>query len=97
MKRKMSPQMVEERRKLARLCWTMRSIKRSASSPQELVTQLNTVLAEAGTASQYAKLHLPAGAPVASFRFAIDHSKLQHPEYWSGTEGGSIEPHGLSG
>ena len=95
MKRKISPQMLEERKKVARLCWTMRSLKRSASSPWELATRLNAALAEAGTASQYVKLHFPSGAPVASFRFTIDHNKLQHQEYWTGTEG-SIELQGLS-
>jgi len=97
MELKKSPHILEERRKVARLCWTIRALKRSTSSPQELVTKLNVALAEAGSASQYVKLNFPDGAPVASFRFTIDNSKLRHPEYGSGTEGGSIEPQRLSG
>jgi hypothetical protein len=75
------------RRKLARLLWTLRKLRRSALSRDQLLLRIGAAKKEAGRAFGFVSLRLPqAGAEVSrrTFTFRLDKKKLEKAELRDG-------------
>jgi transposase len=75
------------RRKLARLLWKLRALRRSQPSRDQLLLRLGAAKSEAGRASSFVKITLPeTGQEVTrqTFSFRLNKEKFQKAELWDG-------------
>jgi transposase len=75
------------RKKLARLLWKLRAMRRSCPKRDQLLMRVGAAKTEAGRAFGYVKIQLPeAGQAVTrqSFRFQLDKAKLREAELRDG-------------
>jgi Transposase DDE domain len=75
------------RRRLARLLWKLRALRRSGPSRDQLLLRIGAAKKEAGRAYSFVQLRLPKeGEPVTrqSFTFALDEDKLRKSELQDG-------------
>ncbi len=75
------------RRKLARLLWKLRGLRRSAPPRDQLLMRVGAAKSEAGRAVQFVRLRLPEeGETVtpATFTFTLDKAKLRAAEFLDG-------------
>jgi transposase len=75
------------RKKLARLLWKLRAMRRSGPRRDQLLLRLGAARKEAGSASRFVEVQVPReGEAVtrASFRFRVDQAKLKSAELQDG-------------
>jgi transposase len=75
------------RKKLARLLWKLRAMRRSGPRGDQLLLRLGAARKEAGSASRFVEVQVPReGEAVtrASFRFRVDKAKLKSAESQDG-------------
>jgi transposase len=75
------------RKKLARLLWKLRAMRRSGPRRDQLLLRLGAARKEAGSASRFVEVQVPReGEAVtrASFRFRVDKAKLKSAELQDG-------------
>jgi len=80
-------EMAIRRKRLARLLWKLRAMRRSRPKRDQLLLRIGAAKKEAGRAFRFVKLHLPeAGQEVSreTFRFQLDQAKLKDAELKDG-------------
>lgn len=75
------------RRKLVRLLWKLRDLRRKAPARDQLLLRLGAAKKEAGRAFGFVRMHLPSageGVTRQTFTFAVDKEKLKKSELRDG-------------
>ena len=75
------------RKKLARLLWKLRAMRRSCPKRDQLLMRVGAAKTEAGRAFGYVKIHLPEARQTVTpetFTFQVDKAKLREAQLRDG-------------